>query len=301
MYTRILVPLDGSPFAEEALPLALELGGTSGASVHLVTVLDPIPPLGDDNWRAQTRDWLTGYLEEVGGRARRTGVEVTTALRFGDVVATLRLEVEDEGADLIVMTTHGRGAVARAWIGSVASELSREGTTPLILVRPRGHTHGSPPETNPRTILIPLDGSEFSESALERAVELGQAFGSAYHLTRIVHYPMDVHSPYVPFTVQMNRGALAEAKRAAADYLEQHASRLRWRGLKVTTSVAVAGQPAHGILAEVDAVGCDMVAMATHGHAGLRVVLGSAADKVLHGARVPLMLIRPIEVPAATV
>jgi len=296
MYTRILVPLDGSPFAETALPLALAIGEGSGASVHLVSVLEPIPSFSDDRWLALTRDWLTRYLDEVGARVRQAGVNVTTSLRFGDVVDTLLSEADQTSADLIVMTTHGRGAVARAWIGSVADALSLQATTPMILVRPReGEAEGadSTLTSKPRTIMVPLDGSELSESALEPAMELGELFGAAYHLTRIVPYP-DVHLPTGTFTAQVNHELLADAKREAAEYLEQQATKMRRRGLRVTTSVAVDVQPGRGVLAEADAVGCDLIAMSTHGRSGLRrLVLGSAADKVLRGTHSLLMLHRP--------
>jgi nucleotide-binding universal stress UspA family protein len=302
MYTRIIVPLDGSTFAEAALPLALDLCQRSGASLHLVTVLEPVPPYGDDRWGAEAREWLTSYLEKVADRARQLGVEATTALRSGYVVDDLLLEARREHADLIVVATHGRGPLARAWLGSVADALSRQAEIPLMLVRPReGSDQDLDPPTVPRTILVPLDGSELSECALEHAIELGRLFGSAYHLTRIVPLLADIQSPYVPYTVQLNHELLAEAKVAAADYLEQLASRMRWRGLRVTTSVAV-GQPGYSILAEAEAVGCDMIAMATHGSTGIRrVVLGSAADKVLRGTQLPLMLFRPTSVPAELV
>jgi nucleotide-binding universal stress UspA family protein len=300
MYTRILVPLDGSTFAEAALPLALSLTGKTGASMHLVSVLEPVPPSGENLWSEETRDCLTDYLGDVAERARRAGVEVTTAVRFGPVADTLLLEADEERADLIVLATHGRGSLARALLGSVAYALSRRARTPLMFVRPREDADAEPGLSRPlRTILVPLDGSEHSESALDKAVELGQAFGSHYHLTRIVHHPVDLDSPHVPFTAQVDQEILAAAKASALDYVEQQADRMRRRGLHVTTSVAVDVLPAHGILSEADAVGCDLIAMSTHGRSDLRrVALGSVANRVLRGARRPVMLYRPEPVPA---
>jgi nucleotide-binding universal stress UspA family protein len=97
----------------------------------------------------------------------------------------------------------------------------------------------------------------------------------------------------------MNQTVLAEAKADAAQYLEEEADRMRKRGLRVTTSVIVHAQAGQGILAEAEAVGCDLIAMSTHGRTGVgRLVLGSAADKVLRGTLVPLLLYRPAQVPA---
>ena len=87
---------------------------------------------------------------------------------------------------------------------------------------------------------------------------------------------------------------LKGAKKRAAKYLEDHADRMRKRGLRVTTSVVVDAQPGHGIVGEAEAVGAELIAMATHGHTGVkRFVLGSATDKVLRGAQVPILLHRP--------
>lgn len=301
MYKTILVPLDGSAFGEAALPLALALSRKTQATLHLLTVVEPIPAFAYEEWESAAKEWTEGYLADAAERVSASaGGKVTTAVRTGHVVEALVSEVRSVKADLVVMATHGRGALSRAWLGSVADAFLRQAEVPVLYVRPE---EGEAPPTEPtadfETILVPLDGSELSESALAHATEFGELFGSAYHLTRIVAYPIDVASPYLPHTVQMNQTVLADAKAAAAEYLEEHARRMRKRGLRVTTSVSVDAQAGHGILAEAEAVGCDLIAMATHGRKGLsRLVLGSAADKVLRGAHVPLLLYRPPAKPA---
>lgn len=296
MYKKILVPLDGSTFSEAALPLALALTRKTGAALHIISVVEPIPAFAYAEWEPAALDWSTKYLDSVVDRvADSAGGEVSTAVRTGRVVETLHEQCDALGADLMVMATHGRGALSRAWLGSVADALMREAKTPVLFVRPE-EGDAPPPQTanDFETLLIPLDGSELSESALDHAAEFGELFGSAYHLVRVVAYPLEIASPYLPHTVQMNAEILAEAKQAAADYLEEKAEQMRKRGLRVTASVAVDPQAAHGILTEAEEVGTDLTAMATHGRGGVtRVVLGSAADKVLRGTRVPVLLYRP--------
>lgn len=295
MYKEILVPLDGSGFAEAALPLALALSNKTKASIHLVTVVEPLPAFAYEEWESAAKDWSEDYIDNVAERVRAgTDAEVTTAMHCGHVVELLMAEVDARKADVVVMATHGRGALSRAWLGSVADGFMRRANVPVILVRPE---EGEPPAavaaTDLETILVPLDGSELSESALAYATDLGELFGSAYHLTRVVAYPVDIASPYLPTTVQLNQEILMQAKEGAAEYLEAHADGMRRRGLRVTTSVAVDAQAGNGILLEADAVGCDLIAMATHGRKGVgRLVLGSAADKVLRGTQVPLLLYR---------
>jgi nucleotide-binding universal stress UspA family protein len=220
---------------------------------------------------------------------------VTTALHSGHVVETLLEEARNVDADLVVMATHGRGTLSRAWLGSVADAFMHGAEMPVLFARPEeGATPTPEPVAGLETILVPLDGTELSESALAHATELGELFGCSYHLTRVVSYPIDIASPYLPHTVQMNQSVLSDAKADAAGYLEDHADGMRTRGLRVTTSVLVDAQVGQGILDEAEAVGCDLIAMATHARTGVgRLVLGSAADKVLRGTHVPLLLYRP--------
>ncbi len=301
MYRQILVPLDGSRFAESALPLALDVSRRTGAALHLATVQEPIPSFAYEEWEAAAADWSEDYLENVTERiGSGAGGTVTTALRTGPVVDRLREEVEEVDADLVVMATHGRGALSRAWLGSVADAFSRCCHRPVLLVRPEDDAEPAAEEVSaeaaPRKMLVPLDGTELSEAALDHAVELGALFGCSYHLLRIVPYPMDIASPYLPHTVQMNQGLVEDAKQAASEYLEAQAGRLSARDLAVEWSVLVDAQPGHGILREAEERACDFIAMTTHGRSGLtRAILGSTSDKVLRGTHVPVLLYRPDE------
>ena len=296
MYRQIVVPLDGSTFAEAALPLALALSRRTKATLHLVTVVEPSPAIARAEWESASREWieyLSGVSERIAGRA---GGELTTALRIGHVVETLLAEARVREADVVVMATHGRGVLSRAWLGSVANGFLHQADRPVILVRPEeGEAPPDAPVKGFETLLVPLDGSELSECALAHAIELGELFGSAYHLTRVVSYPLEIAPLHLPHTVHwMSQDVVTDAKADAAEYLEAHAERMRRRGLRVTTSVALDPQPGHGILAEAEAVGCDAITMATHGRTGIsRAILGSAADKVLRGTHVPLLLYRP--------
>ncbi|MEX2468016.1 MAG: universal stress protein [Gemmatimonadota bacterium] len=297
MYRQIMVPLDGSKFAEAALPMALTVSRKTGAPVHLVTVIEPVPAFAYEEWESAAEEWTKEYLakltESVSGNA---GGAVTSSVLTGHVVDALQKEAGAKKADLVVMASHGRGTISRLWLGSVADRFVRQADRPVLLVRPEdGEAPGLDEDASFDNLLVPLDGSELSESALTHASEFGELFGSAYHLTRIVAYPVDLASPYLPHTAQMNQKVLEEAKDRAAEYLEERAERMRRRGLRVTTSVTVDAQAGHGILLEVEAVGSDGIAMATHGRKGLsRVLIGSTADKVLRGTHLPLLLHRPV-------
>jgi nucleotide-binding universal stress UspA family protein len=298
MYKQILVSLDGSAFAESALPLALEVSRRTGAAVHIATVLEPVTSFAYEGWEGAAVEWSEQYLQDVVTRiGDKAGGAVTHAVLNGHTVETLQKECDAKKVDLVVMASHGRGALSRMWLGSVADGFVRHTSLPVLLVRPEEDAEPATTfEHSFETLLVPLDGSELSEDALAHATEFGELFDSAYHLTRIVSYPVDIASPYLPHTAQLNQQIMEDAKKAAGEYLEERAEAMRRRGLRVTTSVAADAQAGTGILAEAEAVGADMVCMSTHGRTGFsRAILGSAADKVLRGLHVPLLLHRPAD------
>ncbi|MDP2956704.1 MAG: universal stress protein [Longimicrobiales bacterium] len=299
MYRLIMVPLDGSRFAESALPVALSVSRRTGVPVHLVTVQEPIASFAYDEWENAAQEWSRAYLDNVLDRAKPlAGAHVTATLLSGHVVDALEKEAESLSVDLVVMATHGRGAFSRAWLGSVADAFLHHTRRPVLLLRPDEGEQEPDLSADPGfgRMLVALDGTELSESVLEHAVSFGILFKTAFHLVRIVPYPMQFSSPYLPHTMQMNQQFVTEARDAAAGYLEEHADRLRQRGLTAETAVAVVAQPGHGILTEVLDARCDLVAMATHGRAGLtRAILGSTSDKVVRGSHVPVLLYRPAE------
>lgn len=299
MYRVIMVPLDGSRFAESALPLALAVTRRTGAALHLVTVQEPIPSFAYDEWESAAEDWSREYLNNVVERVRpRAGGEVSATLLAGHVVEVLEKEAEARSADLVVMATHGRGAFSRAWLGSVADAFLHHTRRPLLLVRPEEGDE-DPDLSSEATVgkmLVPLDGTELSESVLGHAAAFGGLFGTSFHLVRVVPYPMQFSSPYLPHTMQMNQQFVAEAKEAALAYLSVHAERLRAQGHEADLAVVVVAQPGHGLLGEMEDAQCDIMAMATHGRGGLsRAILGSTADKVIRGTRVPVLLYRPAD------
>ena len=117
-------------------------------------------------------------------------VPVTSALLESPAIAeTLNAHAATTGADLIVMTTHGRGPLSRFWLGSVADELVRRATIPILLVRPQEKAPDLSSEPILRHILIPLDGSALAEQALEPALALGKLMEADYTLVRI-YFPL---------------------------------------------------------------------------------------------------------------
>jgi len=300
MYRKILVPLDGSMFAEAALPYALAVCRKAGGTLELVTVKEPNPTYAHNDWTTAVREWSEAYLAEVAERVRSaTDADVKTTLLEGVVWEALQRRAQQAEADLVVMATHGRGALSRAWLGSTADTFMRHTDRPVLLVRPtddKAEPSAGFREVSIDRVLISLDGSDFSRSVIEPATALGGLFGARYTLLRVVAFPAELWSPYLPQSVQMNVETVEEARQAALGSVEKMAAELRGRGFEADADVLVDTQAANAILRRSDDLDSSLIALATRGRGGLeRVVLGSTTDKVIRGSNRPVLVVRASE------
>jgi nucleotide-binding universal stress UspA family protein len=298
----ILVPLDGSVFGEHALPCALELARHTGAALHLahVHVLAAVPdlegltpyqfqhvPVYDDE--AESRASELAYLERLRLRARPPDDCVLHHLE-GAVVERLEQCRRAIGADLIIMSTHGRTGMSRAWLGSVADALVRRTRVPVLLVRPAATRPDLRRPLACRRLAIPLDGSPRAEQALPPALALGMPGETEVLLVRVI--PPQLRLPAPGRT--LGRGEDAVRRAVAERYLDGIADHVRNRGYASRVAVVCAADPAQGILETAQRHGVDLIALATHGRGGLsRLMMGSVADGLLRAARVPILLYRP--------
>lgn len=311
MFKTLLVPLDGSPFAEHALPAALAIARRGRAAIRLVSVVTPLAEAYVEGMYFSTADLeqeLQGrqqkYLDAVAARLReRAEVAVTAQVLQGEVGTTLNHLIDQGGIDLVVMATHGRGAFRRFWLGSVADEMLRHVTVPLLLVRPDEKPTDLTGEPELDRVVIALDGAPLAEQIVEPAVALAGLMPNAtVTLLRAIHpvVPIDA-TPDVPSSEREARQLMEQVQqmqtklRSEAEvYLEATAARLRGRGLTVQTEVLVEDQPAAAILREAEKVKAGLIAVATHARSGLsRMMLGSVADKVIRGAHAPVLVYHP--------
>jgi len=302
----ILVPLDGSTFGEHALPLAAALARRAGATLHLVHVHQAEVPVAVEGFAVLDTEDLhvrqdeLSYLADASRRvAEKDPVALKTALLEGDgdVVEGLKSYVKRESIDLVVMSTHARGALGRFWLGSVADDLAHELDRPLLLVRPHEGKPDLRRDFNLHSILVPLDGTMLAEQALEPAVELGKLFDAELDLVRVNLPPvMPSYLPEGMVTAPLPEPMLDLQKREeeeAKSYLGGVAARVTAGGARVRTHVIRQESPAAGILTEAKADHADLIAMETHGRRGFaRLFVGSVADEVLRGGAAPVLLHR---------
>ncbi len=302
MFNEIVVPVDGSPFGELALPRALGIGCKTGGEVRLVTVITPLPASQgskedqtlESDRVALARDRAEAYMAELQKRVILSGCDVPISchVEVGPVVEAIDAHSRQAGADLLVMTTHGWGPLKRAWLGSVADGLLRRTPCPILALRPRDGEELKLEEVQFRHLLVTLDGSPESREILPFAKGVARASGARMTLLRVIspHFPLSS-----PFTSHSSHEfqALEGEEEASREALTSEAEELRRDGFEVHVATVSGVHPPEGILDYSNGHGVDLVAMATHGRGGVaRLILGSVADKVIRGGNIPVLLHR---------
>lgn len=259
----VMVPLDGSEKDDRALAAGAAVAELAGAPLHLVHV---------DDESADSRSELARSAARLPLRAARG---VTTAHLRGERVAPeLVRHAAESCATVIVMATRAPGAVDRALHDSIADEVMRESTCPVVLVPP-GTDYMRDKDVQLGRVLVPLDGSALAERALDFLLALPAARGLELALLEVV-------APHAD-------------REPAVDRLAATAGRLREAGIRtVEYDVCESDDAADAVCAAVRETLVDMIAMSSRGHGGLRrLVLGSVAQGVVRATEVPVLLLTP--------
>jgi nucleotide-binding universal stress UspA family protein len=289
MFDRILVPLDGSSFAEAAFPAAVAFAERFGGEIRLLRVR---PHLWADEAAALERaldQEAWAYLADATTRLRAmTSASVSSDLRRGHVPEEIVAEAETSH-DLIVMTSHGRGGLSRIWLGSVTDACLRTTASPVLVVRPP--LADEDPDFRIERVVVPLDGSTVAESALPAAVALAGAFGADVLLVRSVLAPVPLDSGLFPTPdwVPVDPRELVDNARADLETIAGGVETARGRP---RVHVDMGRHPA---IAIGDAAGkAGLVVMAAYAHSGWRrAILGSVTDKVVRTADGAVLVVRP--------
>lgn len=297
MFNKLLIPLDGSVLAEQALDIAVTLLPAGAGDILLLRVPELSPMSGGgfgggldwyypDQAAERAYEEAAAYLDDVAARWARPGVTFSPHIGAGDPAAAIVDLAEEHAVDAIAMSTHGRSGLSRWTMGSVAEKVMRGAPCPAFITR----------EARPlRRIIVPLDGSLAAEHALPQALAVAQRTGAAITLLHVIE-------PYLALTPsalgwehvsqQVDEEATAAQTGYAADYLGSVAARHRRPAITFETMLR-AGPVADTILQAAAETGSDLIAIATHGRTGLRRwVYGSVTEKVMRGARCCLLVVR---------
>ena len=271
---KIMIPLDGSPEGAVAVDAVEPLLEAHRPQVLLLGVMD------HEAYNQKLRD----HLDLRCAALRTRGLKVFVAIREGRRPAAEILEfARERDVDLIAMSTHGRGGLARVFLGSVTEEVLRHAPAPLLVCRP-GETLG-----DWNRILVALDGSERAEEILPEAAQIALARKAELELLRVA----------IPIVTSGGVGEvpLVFPAEDPMPYLEKIAGDLKAQGVRARP-VALEGRAAVEILNYARESRAGLLCMTTHGRTGAaRVFLGSIAEEVLRHAPCPVYLRRMAPVP----
>lgn len=294
MYTRMLVPLDGSETAEKVLPYTRVLARSLKIPVELLAVIEIGRYASGE--RARYLDTLMdtairrnqAYLQRVAKTFPGASVEWT--VEGGVPAETIITKAAENKGTLITLATHGRSGLKRWLLGSVAEKVLRGTSNPALLVRANeeAKTEG---EVTQNRIIVPLDGSELAETALPTVVELAKALRlkvvllQAYTVKAIIYSYED----YIPDLNDIE----AELKKEATSYLDSRVEQLKSEGLADVVPIVSEGEAAETIIELAKGAPNSLIAICTHGRSGVkRWVLGSVTEKVVRHADDPVLVIR---------
>lgn len=274
MFKHILVPLDGSQLAELAIPAAIELARKVDGVLCLLRVVPQMPAVIDVPFEIDMVDTEEAekYLDDTGARLSPHGVPLLLAIRHGRPAQEILDYAVEVRANAIVMTTHGRSGFGRLAMGSVAEEVVRDATCPVLLLQKE--------TTAPvyRRILVPLDATPGSAAILPAVSEIAQLYESEIIL---VHANIAARTSGEP----------------VEDYLAKISEIFRETGIH-TSILAGKGDPQAVILDAIQEFQPDLIAMATHARPLLgRAIYGSVAHDLLRHTAKPLLLYRYAGLP----
>lgn len=329
MLTRILVPLDGSERAEQALPVAAHLAKARGGSLLLLRAVDIASEFGlyaagmgtvfVREIREKELARASAYLANIAHTLKSELMETRIAVYDGPAAQTILDVAHEEAIDSIIICSHGFTGFKRWAVGSVAQHVARHSPVPVLLLRER-EISLKERLAHALRVTVALDGSSFAEAALLPAAHLLTALSEPekgeLHLQYMVKTP----------TMEEAFGAMLEsnftfrqtALREAGDYLQAvrtkllrelsaAAPQISW-SVEECTDVAEAliqsaesggGIGTHGALLTTGAsLASSVIALTTHGRSGLqRWISGSVTERVLHGSTLPLLIVHPPAVP----
>jgi len=294
----ILVPLDGSASAEAALPIALALVRRDEARLVLATAIEPPPSVRggqgalvfDQRLDTEQRAAMRQYLRQVTVRLLGEDGSLPIEARFleGPAAATIVQAANESGAELVVLTSHGRGGASRLWLGSITDALVRQLRVPILVLRADDGTAVAPARGF-RRVLVPLDGAPQSEQGIHAATALAGRDGVHYTLVRVVEL---LHPLLQTVASEQDVERDVATQRSEAErYLADVGARLGAQGLDVRGEVRVSRHAASAIVGVAEEIGADLLSVATHGRGRVgRLLLGSVADKLLRTAHIPVLV-----------
>ena len=305
-FNRVLIPLDGSELAEQAIPFAHAVTQDEGTMIYVQVVPEAEPLKSLTGGPVATAEEVAAIFEEsakadlILAADRWDGIAPTyeIAVGIGDPAESI-LELGDaHNADLIVIASHGRGALGRWTFGSVADRLARTSRLPVLIIRPRDAAPAVDELPEFERILLLTDGSERSMSAVDEAADLARKLGKPVTIVRSI-FPEAELAPSTGYGTVYAPELYDELSKSIEDesvaFLESVVEQVKSHGAEA--DYLLVHGPAAQTISSL-ATPNDLIVMTSHGRSGFkRWLIGSVAEKLVRDAPCPVMLVRTDAVP----
>lgn len=299
-FDRILIPLDGSPIAEQALAYAQRIA-RPGTEVILLRVM-PKPEaihalhghndVMADEGRRRFYQFARKELHRAADRLRASvpGASVQTVVTVGDPAKEILRAATDSDVGLIVMASEGQGTTGRFAIGSVADRVARTSPVPVFVIRDRVSRAADVP-TPVRRIVVPLDGSDRAGQAMVVAEDLAKRLRVPVFLLTVVDVaalgsPALIHE--AQYDQDLYRALVADVVLDAQRTLDWAGARLVLHGISVDSRMLTG--PTIATIMEATGPG-DVIVMTSRGRGAHGWPLGSVAEKMISSGPVPVVLV----------
>ncbi|MEI7555009.1 universal stress protein [Candidatus Chlorohelix sp.] len=310
MFAKILVPLDGSPLAEKALPCAIKLANIYKAQLVLLRVAE-LPAFTTDTSEHELLAVKTAeeYLDDIKQNICDSALDlyansgrVEALAVYGEHEKDLIDLIAREKADLVVMTTHGRTGLARVVVGSMANRVLRNCNVPMVLIRPDSvdtseliselMLEPSSVQDGIKHLVVTLDGTHESEAVLPTAIHFAEETGAEIQLVQVINpiIPVEYGVPISSYSYDLDKD-LEERQNAGLVYLNKLQLKIEEQGVKCR-SVVFVGNPAYEIINYANNCHASLIMMATHARGRFgQFLMGSVADEVVRKTHLPVMLV----------
>jgi nucleotide-binding universal stress UspA family protein len=286
MYEKILVPLDGSEMAEWALPYVEGLAKNYKSEVTLVTACTP---------GAGLERPFAVYLSKIADELYTKGLEISSLCIYGDAAAEILNFADKNDVNLIIMSAYGKSGPGIWAMGSIASKVVQRSNIPVLLIR-TGSKDDAVKEKDFKKVMLPLDGSEFSEAVIPYAESLAEKMKSELIVARVIE---PIQLPRITYRetevdIEKHEKKLMDtAERKVGEYLSKLVESLKEKGINAKM-VSLQGRPADTILGYSENNDISLIVMATHGYSGIsKWAYGSVASRIIEGSKKPLLVVRP--------
>lgn len=284
-FKKVAVLLDGSTFADQALPLTKVVCQATGAHLTLLSSVKNHTEALQSQYESTALE-REAHLKAVAEQLRAEGLSVDTAVRPGFLAQATKGLVEDKGIDLVITTTRGKSG-AQHWLsGGVSRKLVSELSVPILLVHAPEEQNGAVPKME--RILVTLDGSIYSEQALPYARAMAKAFSSELLLLTVPAVPEVENYRAAADVVEAIRDKTEVTMRK---FLDAVARSLREYNLSVRVMVK-GSMPARTIVSTAEQEEADLIMLTSRGRGGLDLLFtGSVAQRVVESTQISVFMV----------